>query len=124
MQCVEIILFIAEKKRGDGKKMARPSRPARRAESVRGLNNTGYSAHYAESPVIPDGGGSGGDAGGGPPPPRASRRSIHSRSSTLPRGGDVIRSPSRHSRPGTQVFKSMIMTCKSLTWNSSSTFHH
>eukprot|EP00088_Acartia_fossae_P028214 TRINITY_DN2900_c0_g1_i2.p2 TRINITY_DN2900_c0_g1~~TRINITY_DN2900_c0_g1_i2.p2 ORF type:complete len:346 (-),score=68.21 TRINITY_DN2900_c0_g1_i2:2149-3186(-) len=83
--------------------MARPSRPARRAESVRGLNNTGYSAHYAESPVIPDGG-SGGDAGG-PPPPRASRRSIHSRSSTLPRGGDVIRSPSRHSRPGTQMSK-------------------
>jgi len=78
--------------------MARPSRPARRAESIRGLNNTGYSAHYAESPVIPDDGAGGGDA----QPPRAARRSIHSRSSTLPRGGDVIRSPSRHSRPGSR----------------------
>ncbi len=67
---------------------------------MRGLNNTGYSAHYAESPVIPD---TGGVDDNGPHPPRASRRSIHSRSSTLPRGGDVVRSPSRHSRPGTQV---------------------
>ena len=31
----------------------RPARPARRAASTRGLNNHGYSAHYAESPVIP-----------------------------------------------------------------------
>lgn len=69
---------------------------------MRGLNNTGYSAHYAESPVIPDTGGGDDD---GPAPPRASRRSIHSRSSTLPRGGDVVRSPSRHSRPGTQMSK-------------------
>ena len=31
----------------------RPSRPARRVESLRGgATNAGYSAHYAESPVI------------------------------------------------------------------------
>ena len=79
--------------------MARPSRPARRAESLRGgRNNTGYSAHYAESPVIPDDA----EVVTGAPPPRTSRRSIHSRSSTLPRGGDVVRSPSRHSRPGSR----------------------
>jgi len=70
----------------------RPSRPARRSESTRGLTNTGYSAHYAESPVIKQDG------------PRASRRSTHSRSSTLPRS-EVYRSPSRHSRPGTQLSK-------------------
>lgn len=68
----------------------RPARPARRAQSTRGLNNQGYSAHYAESPVIRQDG------------PRASRRSAHSRSSTLPRS-EVYRSPSRHSRAGPQV---------------------
>lgn len=70
----------------------RPSRPARRSESTRALANQGYSAHYAESPVIRQEG------------TRTSRRSVHSRSSTLPRS-DALRSPSRHSRPGTQLSK-------------------
>ena len=81
---------------------------------MRGLNNTGYSAHYAESPVIPDTGGGEDD---GPAPPRASRRSIHSRSSTLPRGGDVVRSPSRHSRPGTQVSSSYLLFLEKIVKN-------
>jgi len=92
--------------------MARPSRPARRAESLRGgMNNTGYSAHYAESPVIPN-------DGEGAPPPRTSRRSIHSRSSTLPRGGDVIRSPSRHSRPGSRPGTQMSKVTRSRSWGA------
>ncbi len=66
----------------------RPSRPARRAESQRTLNQ-GYSAHYAESPVIRQGG------------ERASRRPGPSRSSTLPRS-EAYRSPSRHSRTAAQ----------------------
>lgn len=81
----------------------RPSRPARRAESTRevregGVVNHGYSAHYAESPVIA--------------PPRESRSlprrpppRSHSKNSTLPRSGEVYRSPSRHTNTGTQLSK-------------------
>jgi len=84
----------------------RPSRPARRAESTRevvregGVSNHGYSAHYAESPVIA--------------PPRESRSlprrpppRSHSKNSTLPRSGagEVYRSPSRHTNTGTQLSK-------------------
>jgi len=77
----------------------RPSRPARRVESQRGLNNPGFSAHYAESPVITTEG----------QPRTLPRRSAQSRNSTLPRS-EAVRSASRSSRlaiggPGTTVSK-------------------
>lgn len=73
----------------------RPARPARRVESrrsSRGTVNPGYSAHYAESPVIAHDGTRQSRRGGG-----------QSRSSTLPRSD--YRSPSRHSRSANQVSK-------------------
>ena len=82
----------------------RPSRPARRAESVRAPSNQGYSAHYAESPVIRQ------------DPPRASRRrSVNSRSSTLPRS-EALRSPSRHSRAGNQDQKTEVQDGEDMSW--------
>ena len=74
----------------------RPSRPTRRAESQRyGERHTvaGYSAHYAESPVISD------EAGPPRTLPRSKSAASRSRNSTLPRP-DVSRSASRASRPG------------------------
>jgi len=80
----------------------RPSRPARRVESLRGgATNHGYSAHYAESPVIR----TETQARSLPRPrPRSHGRS----GGTLPRS-DVGRSASRASKgtagPGTTVSK-------------------
>ena len=72
----------------------RPSRPARRVESQRGLNNPGYSAHYAESPVITTEN----------QPRTLPRRSAHSRNSTLPRS-EAVRSASRSSRLGMRIYR-------------------
>ena len=74
----------------------RPSRPTRRAESQRyGERHTvaGYSAHYAESPVI--------SSEAAPPRtlPRSKSAASRSRNSSLPRPGQVSRSASRASRP-------------------------
>jgi len=74
----------------------RPSRPTRRAESQRyGERHTvaGYSAHYAESPVISN------EAGPPRTLPRSKSAASRSRNSTLPRP-EVSRSASRASRPG------------------------
>ena len=74
----------------------RPSRPARRVESLRGgVSNPGFSAHYAESPVIQD--------GGPRTMPRARPRS-QGRGGTMPRS-EVSRAESRASRAGTTVSK-------------------
>jgi len=84
----------------------RPSRPARRAESTRALSNQGYSAHYAESPVVRTHDG-----------PRASRRSAHSRSSTLPRS-EAYRSLSRHSRPAGSQINQVSKVTRSRSWGA------
>lgn len=76
----------------DNKDNFKPPRPARRTESQRGLDNPGYSAHYAESPVIKT----------EPPshqPRTLPRRSgVQSRTSTLPRSD--VRSGSRMTTSG------------------------
>ena len=91
--------------RGYAESDYRPSRPTRRAESQRlGERHTvaGYSAHYAESPVI--------NSEAGPPRtiPRSKSAASRSRNSTLPRP-EVSRSASRASRapgpPGTTLSK-------------------
>lgn len=91
----------------------RPSRPTRRAESQRyGERHTvaGYSAHYAESPVIND--------EVGPPRtlPRSKSAASRSRNSTLPRP-DVSRSASRASRPG-QPGTTLSKVTRSRSWGA------
>jgi len=66
----------------------RPSRPARRVESQRGINNAGYSAHYAESPVIKT-------ESNQHQSRSLPRRHVQSRNSTLPRPEPRPRSTSR-----------------------------
>merc|ERR1719400_1755795 len=76
----------------------RPSRPARRVESLRGgVSNPGFSAHYAESPVIQT------EHSQARSLPRTRPRS-QGRSGTLPRS-EVSRAESGASRAGTTVSK-------------------
>ena len=99
----------------------RPSRPTRRAESQRyGERHTvaGYSAHYAESPVISS------EVGQPQPqPPRTLPRSksaaSRSRHSTLPRP-EVSRSASRASRapPGPPATTSLSKVTRSRSWGA------
>merc|ERR1712212_227114 len=75
----------------------RPSRPARRVESLRGgVSNPGFSAHYAESPVI--------QTDSHPRSLPRTRPRSQGRSGTLPRS-EVSRAESRASRGGTTVSK-------------------